>query len=452
LYKGKPEEVVLQTGVFSRKGTERVIRHAFEIANKENKTVTSISKANALNYSMVFWDEVFEEVSKDYPNITTYSYLVDAAAMHMIMDPARFEVVVTSNLFGDILTDVGAALAGGMGLAAGANLNPEKKYPSMFEPVHGSAPDIAGKGVANPLAAIWSVSQMFDFFGYANRGKEILQAIEQIMVEGKVLTPDLGGNARTDEAGDRIVQLLDQSIVVTFCIEERKHRLNMDKIVLLPQTKRELIQTASEAFQAADYEHAVTVLEELVHYNVSSFEIHMNLVISLMKVKEWTKAIDYAEDFIPLYTKDKQSQLVELIVMALFEQEDFPATLARIEEAFEEEIVPEVQQRLEMIRVLCSEQNAIRSKTLLHEMEMLVKQEEHIELFYIMKEWKRLNIQPPDVFNDFLKNSFVHPVIKTFILEELQDNNISETVEVEKFGKIIEVVPNQIEKYNQQKF
>lgn len=165
LYKGKPEEVVLQTGVFSRKGTERVIRHAFEIANKENKTVTSISKANALNYSMVFWDEVFEEVSKDYPNITTYSYLVDAAAMHMIMDPARFEVVVTSNLFGDILTDVGAALAGGMGLAAGANLNPEKKYPSMFEPVHGSAPDIAGKGVANPLAAIWSVSQMFDFLG-----------------------------------------------------------------------------------------------------------------------------------------------------------------------------------------------------------------------------------------------------------------------------------------------
>lgn len=226
----------------------------------------------------------------------------------------------------------------------------------------------------------------------------------------------------------------------------------MDKIVLLPQTKRQLIQTANEAFQAADYEHAVTVLEELVHYNVSSFEIHMNLVISLMKVKEWTKAIDYAEDFIPLYTKDKQSQLVELIVMALFEQEDFPATLARIEEAFEEEIVPEVQQRLEMIRVLCSEQNAIRSTTLLHEMEMLVKQEEHIELFYIMKEWKRLNIQPPDVFNDFLKNSFVHPVIKTFILEELQDNNISATVEVEKFGKIIEVIPNQIENYNQQKF
>lgn len=212
LYRGKPEEVVLQTSVFSRKGTERVIRHAFEIAKKENKTVTSISKANALNYSMVFWDEVFEEVSKEYPHIQTYSYLVDAASMHMIIDPARFEIVVTSNLFGDILTDVGAALAGGMGLAAGANLNPEKRYPSMFEPVHGSAPDIAGKGIANPLAAIWSVSQMFDFFGYHHRGREILQAIEQIIVEGKVLTTDLGGKATTNEVGNRIVQLLDESI------------------------------------------------------------------------------------------------------------------------------------------------------------------------------------------------------------------------------------------------
>ena len=210
LYKGKEEEVVLQTGVFSRKGTERVIRHAFEIAKKENKTVTSISKANALNYSMVFWDEVFEKVSKDYPEITTYSYLVDAAAMHMIMDPARFEVVVTSNLFGDIMTDIGAALAGGMGLAAGANINPERIYPSMFEPVHGSAPDIAGELKANPLAAIWSVSQMFDFFGYENRGKEILTAIESIMVEGKVLTPDLGGTARTNEVGDRIIELLSE--------------------------------------------------------------------------------------------------------------------------------------------------------------------------------------------------------------------------------------------------
>lgn len=208
LFKGKQEEVVLQTGVFSRKGTERIMRHAFEVAKKEKKSLTSISKGNALNYSMVFWDEVFEEISKEYPEVETYSYLVDAAAMHMIMDPGRFEVVVTSNLFGDILTDVGAALAGGMGLAAGANINPERTYPSMFEPVHGSAPDIAGNQIANPLAAIWSVSQMFDFFGFEDIGKNIVQAIEKVMAEGEVLTPDLGGNAKTHEVGERVVQLL----------------------------------------------------------------------------------------------------------------------------------------------------------------------------------------------------------------------------------------------------
>ncbi len=208
LFKGKPEEVVLQTGVFSRKGTERIIRYAFETAKEAGKTVTSISKANALNYSMVFWDEVFEEVSKDYPEIQTYSYLVDAAAMHMITDPERFEVVVTSNLFGDILTDVGAALAGGMGLAAGANINPERKYPSMFEPVHGSAPDIAGKGIANPLATVWSASQMFDFFGYSDIREKLLQAIEILLEEKEVLTPDLGGSATTSEVGDRVAQIL----------------------------------------------------------------------------------------------------------------------------------------------------------------------------------------------------------------------------------------------------
>ncbi|GIN90002.1 tartrate dehydrogenase [Siminovitchia terrae] len=209
LFKGKPEEVVLQTGVFSRKGTERIIRYAFETAKEAGKTVTSISKANALNYSMVFWDEVFEEVSKEYPEIQTYSYLVDAAAMHMITDPERFEVVVTSNLFGDILTDVGAALAGGMGLAAGANINPEREYPSMFEPVHGSAPDIAGKGVANPLATVWSASQMFDFFGYNDLGEKLLKAIEILLEENKVLTPDLGGSASTSEVGDRISEILN---------------------------------------------------------------------------------------------------------------------------------------------------------------------------------------------------------------------------------------------------
>ncbi|MEN1761319.1 tartrate dehydrogenase [Anoxynatronum sibiricum] len=209
LFKGQQEEVVLQTGVFSRKGTERIIRHAFEVARKEGRSLTSISKANALNYSMVFWDQVFQEVAREYPEVATHSYLVDAAAMFMVRDPGRFEVVVTSNLFGDILTDLGAAIAGGMGLAAGANLNPERKYPSMFEPIHGSAPDIAGQQKSNPLAAIWSASQMMDFFGREDWGAAILEAMEAVLQEGQSLSPDLGGTATTSDVGDAVIAKLE---------------------------------------------------------------------------------------------------------------------------------------------------------------------------------------------------------------------------------------------------
>ncbi|MBO7289617.1 MAG: tartrate dehydrogenase [Clostridia bacterium] len=208
LFKDKENEVVIQDGVFSRKGCERVIRYAYEMAKAQGKSLTSISKANALNYSMVFWDQIFAEVGKDYPEVKTYSYLVDAASMFMIKDPKRFEIVVTSNLFGDILTDLGAAIAGGMGLAAGANLNPERKFPSMFEPIHGSAPDIAGQGKANPLATVWSASQMLDFFGYTNWGEKLISCIEEVLTEEKVLTPDLNGNATTSEVGDEIVRKL----------------------------------------------------------------------------------------------------------------------------------------------------------------------------------------------------------------------------------------------------
>lgn len=206
LFKGKPNEVVIQDGVFSRVGCERIIRYAYETAKAQNKSLTSISKGNALNYSMVFWDQIFEEVGKEYPEVETHSYLVDAASMFMVKDPKRFEVVVTSNLFGDILTDLGAAIAGGMGLAAGANLNPERKFPSMFEPIHGSAPDIAGTGKANPLATVWSASQMLDFFGYTNWGERLIHYIEEVLVEKNVLTPDLGGMATTSEVGDEIVR------------------------------------------------------------------------------------------------------------------------------------------------------------------------------------------------------------------------------------------------------
>ena len=210
LYKGQPNEVVIQDGVFSRKGCERIIRHAFELARHRKCSLTSISKGNALNYSMVFWDQIFAEVSREYPDVPTHSYLVDAASMFMIKDPKRFEVVVTSNLFGDILTDLGAAIAGGMGLAAGANINPERTYPSMFEPIHGSAPDIAGQGKANPLATVWSASQMLDFFGYTQWGGRLIECIEQVLCEGKVLTPDLGGSNTTGQVGDEIVRLLEE--------------------------------------------------------------------------------------------------------------------------------------------------------------------------------------------------------------------------------------------------
>ena len=210
LFKDQPNEVVIQNGVFSRKGCERVIRYAYELAREQKKTLTSISKGNALNYSMVFWDQIFREVGEEYPDVKTYSYLVDAASMFMVKDPGRFQIVVTSNLFGDILTDLGAAISGGMGLAAGANLNPERKFPSMFEPIHGSAPDIAGKGLANPLATVWSVSQMLDHFGELEWGKRVLDVIEEMLVEKTVLTPDLGGTATTEQVGARVAEKLTE--------------------------------------------------------------------------------------------------------------------------------------------------------------------------------------------------------------------------------------------------
>lgn len=208
LYPDSPQEIVIQDSVFSRKGTERVIRYAYEMARREHKTLTSISKGNALNYSMVFWDKIFQEVGKEYSDVQTCSLLVDAAAMFMVRKPERFQIVVTSNLFGDILTDLGAAIAGGMGLAAGANLNPERRFPSMFEPIHGSAPDIAGKGIANPLAAIWSAAQLLEFFGYREWSDKVIAAIQTLLVSKHGLTADLGGNASTQECGDALVALL----------------------------------------------------------------------------------------------------------------------------------------------------------------------------------------------------------------------------------------------------
>src|SRR5215471_7587731 len=160
LYEGTPHEVAVQTSLFTARGTERIMRAAFEAARKRRKKVTSITKSNALPFSMVMWDEVFKEVLKDYPDVKAHSLLVDAAAMDFVRKPESFDVVVASNLFGDILTDLSAIVAGSVGLASSANINPERVYPSLFEPVHGSAPDITGKGIANPLAAILSAKLM----------------------------------------------------------------------------------------------------------------------------------------------------------------------------------------------------------------------------------------------------------------------------------------------------
>ncbi|MBW3666207.1 MAG: 3-isopropylmalate dehydrogenase [Actinobacteria bacterium] len=216
LFPGTPREVALQTSVFSRLGVERVIRWAFQHARDTGRArVTSVSKANALNYSAVLWDEVFEEVAADFAGIESESVLVDAAAMYLVTRPERFDVVVASNLFADILTEIGAALQGGLGLAASANLNPERRFPSMFEPVHGSAPDIAGKGIANPIGAIWSVSLLLGHCGHPRESAAVMRAVEEILEEGNLATPDLGGASTTREVGEaiaaRTVEILRQS-------------------------------------------------------------------------------------------------------------------------------------------------------------------------------------------------------------------------------------------------
>jgi tartrate dehydrogenase/decarboxylase/D-malate dehydrogenase len=208
VYQGTAEEVAIQTAVFTRRGCERIMRAAFEGARKRRKKVTSITKSNALVHGMVLWDEAFAAVREEYPDIETNSLLVDAAAMDFVRRPESFDVVVASNLFGDILTDLSAIITGSMGLAASGNINPERKYPSLFEPIHGSAPDIAGKGIANPLAAILSAGLMLEHLGLIRSAGAIRQAVAVVLKERRVLTPDLGGTAKTTEVGDAVLAAL----------------------------------------------------------------------------------------------------------------------------------------------------------------------------------------------------------------------------------------------------
>jgi tartrate dehydrogenase/decarboxylase/D-malate dehydrogenase len=208
---GTEDEVAVQTSLFTRKNTEKVMDYAFKLAQVRNKykKVTSVTKSNALNYSMVFWDKVFNEKANQYSDIKTESFHVDAMSMYMLQRPEDFDVVVASNLFGDILTDLGATLQGGLGFAAGANINPEGQYPSMFEPVHGSAPNIAGKGLANPIAMIWTVKMMLDHLGFEKEAALVMKAIEEALDRREELTADLGGKGSTSSVGNLICCIID---------------------------------------------------------------------------------------------------------------------------------------------------------------------------------------------------------------------------------------------------
>ena len=211
---GTPDAFALQTGVFTQKGCERVIRYAFEQARARAASrasagrVTNCTKSNALNHSMVFWDSVFAQVAEDYPEIETDSALVDALSMWFVKQPEYYDVVVASNLFGDIITDLGAMLQGGMGFAAGANINPERTYPSMFEPIHGSAPKYTGQGRVNPIASIEATRMMLDHLGEGAAAAAIEKAVAAVLAEGETRTRDIGGTATTAEVGSAVVDSL----------------------------------------------------------------------------------------------------------------------------------------------------------------------------------------------------------------------------------------------------
>jgi len=205
LFAGTEREVVVQETLFSRQGVDRILRYAFELARRRpGRHVTSATKSNGIRYTMPFWDERFKAMAKEYPDIRTDQYHIDILTAHFVTHPDWFDVVVGSNLFGDILSDLGPAVAGGIGIAPSANLNPERRYPSMFEPVHGSAPDIAGQGIANPIATLWCVQMMLDFLGQQKAADDLMGAIEAVTESG-FLTADLGGNATTVEFTDRVI-------------------------------------------------------------------------------------------------------------------------------------------------------------------------------------------------------------------------------------------------------
>jgi tartrate dehydrogenase/decarboxylase/D-malate dehydrogenase len=204
LYRDQDAESAIQESVFTRRGCDRIMTYAFDLARARGRHVTSATKSNGIIHSMPFWDERFSAISKSFPGIRTDQYHIDILTAHFVRHPEWFDVVVASNLFGDILSDLGAAVVGSIGLAPAANLNPERQFPSMFEPVHGSAPDIAGKGIANPIAQIWTGAMMLDHLGEVKAARAVEKAFEKVLAESDIRTPDLGGKANTQEVGDAV--------------------------------------------------------------------------------------------------------------------------------------------------------------------------------------------------------------------------------------------------------
>src|SRR5579864_9285852 len=206
LYEGTEDEMAVQQTVFTRRGVNRVLRYAFELARKRNKHLTSATKSNGIIYTMPFWDECFHAMAAEYPDVRTDQFHIDILTAHFVRHPDWFDVVVGSNLFGDILSDLGPAVVGSIGIAPSANLNPENEYPSMFEPVHGSAPDIAGKGIANPIGQIWSGAMMLRHLGISEAADAVEGAIAATLANAKVRTPDIGGSSSTQELGEAIAK------------------------------------------------------------------------------------------------------------------------------------------------------------------------------------------------------------------------------------------------------
>ena len=208
LFEGSEREMAVQQSTFTRHGVDRVLRYAFELAGKRRGRLTSATKSNGIIHTMPYWDERVAAMAGNYPDVAVNQFHIDILCAHFVQHPDWFDVVVGSNLFGDILSDLGPACAGGIGIAPSANLNPEKRFPSMFEPVHGSAPDIAGKGLANPIATLWSAQMMLEFLGEPKAAAALMAAIERTCAQAKTLTPDLGGSATTAQVTDAVLNQL----------------------------------------------------------------------------------------------------------------------------------------------------------------------------------------------------------------------------------------------------